>query len=247
MFLEQLKLFRLPSPPAEAKARHLLIGGRIIDYRLKNGARRLSMTIDERGLRISAPPRISLGEIEAFIQGHGGWVLKKLDELARATRPRHLTIREGTRLPLLGGEAEVRVLPGANRVRWIADTLVLEARPEADLGQLAKRALQKRALTHFSERLDHFATRLALAPPKLSLSSAHTRWGSCSEESGIRINWRLIHLPPHLGDYVVAHEAAHLIELNHSKRFWAVVGSLYPEWQAARDELKQRATSLPIL
>lgn len=247
MFLEQLKLFRLPSPPAAAKARHLLIGGRIIDYRLKNGARRLSMTIDERGLRISAPPRISLGEIEAFIQGHGGWVLKKLDELARATRPRHLTIREGTRLPLLGGEAEVRVLPGANRVRWIADTLVLEARPEADLGQLAKRALQKRALTHFSERLDHFASRLDLAPPKLSLSSAHTRWGSCSEESGIRINWRLIHLPPHLGDYVVAHEAAHLIELNHSKRFWAVVGSLYPEWQAARDELKQRATSLPIL
>ena len=247
MFLEQLKLFRLPFPPVEGKARHLLIAGRIIDYRLKNGARRLSMTIDERGLRISAPPRISLGEIEAFIQGHGGWVLKKLDELARATRPRHLTIREGTRLPLLGGEAEVRVLPGANRVRWIADTLVLEARPEADLGQLAKRALQKRALTHFSERLDHFASRLDLAPPKLSLSSAHTRWGSCSEESGIRINWRLIHLPPHLGDYVVAHEAAHLIELNHSKRFWAVVGSLYPDWQAARGELKQRATSLPIL
>ena len=202
MFLEQLKLFRLPSPPAEAKARHLLIGGRIIDYRLKNGARRLSMTIDERGLRISAPPRISLGEIEAFIQGHGDWVLKKLDELARATRPRHLTIREGTRLPLLGGEAEVRVLPGANRVRWIADTLVLEARPEADLGQLAKRALQKRALTHFSERLDHFASRLDLA---------------------------------------------HLLEMNHSKRFWAVVGSLYPDWQAARGELKQRATSLPIL
>jgi len=247
MFLEQLMLFRLPSPPAEAKARHLLVGGRIIDYRLKNGARRLSMTIDERGLRISAPRRISQGEIEGFVQGHGDWVLKKLDELAHATRPRHLTIKEGTRLPLLGGEAEVRVLPGANRVRWVADTLILEARPEADLGQLAKRALQKRALTHFGERLDHFATLLELAPPKLSLSSANTRWGSCSEESGIRINWRLIHLPAHLGDYVVAHEAAHLIELNHSKRFWAVVGSIYPDWQAARSELKQRAASLPIL
>ena len=247
MFLEQLKLFRLPSPPAAAKARHLLIAGRIIDYRLKNGARRLSMTIDERGLRISAPGRIPLGEIEAFVQGHGEWVLKKLDELAHAGQPRHLRIKEGTRLPLLGGEAEVRVLPGANRVRWIADTLVLEARPEADLGQLARRALQKRALAHFTERLDHYAARLELAAPKLSLSSAHTRWGSCNEESGIRINWRLIHLPPHLGDYVVAHEAAHLIELNHSKRFWAVVESICPDWRAARSELKQRATSLPIL
>ncbi len=247
MFLEQLKLFRLPSPPAEVKARHLLIGGRIIDYRLKSGARQLSMTIDERGLRISAPRRISQGEIEGFVQGHGDWVLKKLDELAHATRPRHLTIKEGTRLPLLGGEAEVRVLPGANRVRWIADTLILEARPEADLGQLANRALQKRALTHFAGRLAHYTGQLDLAAPKLSLSSAHTRWGSCSRHGGIRVNWRLIHMPTHLGDYVVAHEVAHLLEMNHSERFWSVVGSLYPDWKEARSELKQRATSLPIL
>ena len=247
MFLEQLKLFRLPSPPPEAKTRHLLIGGRIIDYRLKIGARQLSMTIDERGLRISAPRRISLGEIETFVQGHGDWVLRKLAELAHAGQPRHFTIKDGTRLPLLGGEAEVRVLPGANRVRWVADTMVLEARPEADLGPLAVRALQKRALIHFTGRLEHFTAQLDLAAPKLSLSSAHTRWGSCSEQSGIRVNWRLIHLPAHLGDYVVAHEAAHLIELNHSKRFWSVVGSLYPDWKAARSELKQRATSLPIL
>jgi hypothetical protein len=127
MFLEQLKLFRLPSPPPEERARHLLIGGRIVDYRLKSGAKRLSMTIDERGLRIGAPKRISLAEIEAFVQSHGGWVLKKLGELAHATQPRHLTIKDGVRLPLLDGDAEVRVLPGANRVRWIANVLVLEA------------------------------------------------------------------------------------------------------------------------
>jgi len=247
MFLEQLKLFRLPSPPPEARTRQLLIGGRIVDYRLKTGARRLSMTIDERGLRIGAPRRIALTEIEAFVQGHGDWVLKKLGELAHASRPRHLTIKDGARLPLLGGDAEVRVLPGANRVRWIADILVLEARPEADLALLATRALQKRALTHFAGRLTHFTGQLDLAAPKLGLSSAHTRWGSCSRQGGIRVNWRLIHLPAHLGDYVVAHEVAHLLEMNHSRRFWDVVGSVYPDWKAARAELKQRATSLPIL
>jgi predicted metal-dependent hydrolase len=247
MFLEQLKLFRLPSPPPEARTRHLLIGGRIIDYRLKSGAKRLTMTIDERGLRIGAPRRISMTEIEAFVQGHGDWVLKKLGELAKVSQPRHLTIKDGARLPLLDGDAEVRVLPGANRVRWVADVLVLEARPQADLAQLAKRALQKRALTHFAGRLVHFTGQLDLAVPKLALSSAHTRWGSCSRESGIRVNWRLIHMPTHLGDYVVAHEVAHLLEMNHSERFWSVVGSLYPDWKAARSELKQRATSLPIL
>ncbi len=247
MFLEQLKLFRLPSPPPEARTRHLLIGGRIIDYRLKSGAKRLSMTIDERGLRIGAPHRIAQTEIKAFVQGHADWVLKKLGELAHATRPRHLTIKDGARLPLLDSDAEVRVLPGANRVRWVANVLVLEARPEADLAQLAVRALQKRALTHFAGRLAHFTGQLDLALPKLALSSAHTRWGSCSRHGGIRVNWRLIHMPTHLGDYVVAHEVAHLLEMNHSARFWRVVSSLYPEWKAARTELKQRATSLPIL
>jgi len=247
MFLEQLKLFRLPSPPPEAKTRHLLIGGRIVDYRFKSGVKRLSMTIDERGLRIGAPHRTSQSEIEAFVQGHGDWVLKKLGELAHATQPRHLTVKDGARLPLLDSEAEVRVLPGANRVRWVGELLVLEARPEADLGQLAVRALQKRALTHFGERLAHFTGRLDLAVPKLGLSSAQTRWGSCSRHGGIRVNWRLIHLPTQLGDYVVAHEVAHLLEMNHSERFWRVVSSLYPEWKAARTELKQRAASLPIL
>ncbi|MBI5108245.1 MAG: M48 family metallopeptidase [Rhodocyclales bacterium] len=247
MFREQLQLFRLPSPPAATKTRHLLIGGRIVDYRLKSDAKRLTMTIDERGLRIGAPPRLSLLEIESFVQEHGEWVLKKLAELAHAAQPRHVAVRDGTRLPLLDGEAEVRVLPGANRVRWIGDQLALEARADADLGLLATRGLQKRALAHFAARLDHYCAALGLAAPKLSLSSAHTRWGSCSKHGGIRINWRLIHLPVALGDYVVAHEVAHLLEMNHSKRFWAAVESIYPDWKTARVELKQRTTSLPIL
>lgn len=247
MFSEQLKLFRLPAPPPAAKLHQVLIGGRIIDYRLKNGAKRLTLTIDERGLRIGAPQRIAKTEIDAFLQGHADWVLKKLGELADASRPRHLTVKDGVRLPVLGGEAQVRVLPGANRVRWVADLLVLEARPAADLALLATRALQKRALTHFGQRLAHYSSRLDLTPPRLSLTSARTRWGSCSRQGGIRVNWRLIHLPPHLGDYVVAHEVAHLLEMNHSPRFWTVVGSLYPDWKDARSELRQLATSLPIL
>lgn len=247
MFFEQLKLFRLPEPDPLPKTRQLLIAGRIVDYRLKTGARQLGMTIDERGLRLAAPVRMPLADIEAFVTGHGAWVLQKLDELARIVRPRHLRLVDGARLPLLGDEIEVRVLPGANRVRWVAQTLVLEARHDADLSRLVMRALKVRALAHFGERLTHYAAQLNLAPPPLGLSAARTRWGSCSRDNGIRINWRLIHLPPHLGDYVVAHEVAHLLEMNHSTRFWRIVGGLYPEWKTARSELKTRATSIPIL
>lgn len=247
---EQFKLFFLPEPETQPRPRQVLIAGRVIDYRLKTGTRRLSMTIDERGLRVAAPSRMSRADIDQFIHTHGDWVLKKLDELAHTTRPRHLRIDDGARLPLLGEDIAVRVLSGGNRVRWTPDALVLEARPDADLAQLAQlavRGLKTRALQHFDARLTHYTAQLNLPKPPFGLTSARARWGSCSRRSGIRIHWRLIHLPAHLGDYVVAHETAHLLEMNHSSRFWDVVGTLYPDWQAARRELKARAASIPLL
>ena len=205
------------------------------------------MRIDERGLRLSAPTRLRLNEIEQFIQGHGTWVVKKLDELVQRDKPRQIAVKDGISLPLLGQAVDVRVLPGANRFRWVAQTLVLEARPEADLTALAVRALKARALNHFGERLNHYTAQINVPPPSLGLTTARTRWGSCSRQSGIRIHWRLIHLPPHLGDYVVAHEAAHLLEMNHSAKFWRIVETLYPDWQTARSELKNCTATLPIL
>lgn len=205
------------------------------------------MTIDERGLRIGAPRSVSIAEVESFVRGHGEWVLKKLDEHVRRASSRHLAVRDGIRLPLLGGEIGVRVTAGANRIRWQDGALELAARPDADIDGLARRALRRRALEHFSGRLAHFAQGMGCRPPPLALSSARTRWGSCSRKTGIRLNWRLIHLPPDLIDYVVAHELAHLVEMNHSPRFWGVVERLYPDWRAARAALKRHAAELPIL
>ena len=246
--LEQLPLFRLPPAAPVAKARHVQIGTRIVPYEVRQGrARRLSMSIDERGLRVGVPPRLTFAEVEAFIRSHGEWVLEKLDDYAARHTHRFLRISDGARLPVLGGEAQVRVVSGANRVLWQGDELVIAARPDADLDALARRGLQRRALEHFAIRLGHYAALMERPAPPLGLSSARGRWGSCSTATGIRINWRLIHLPPHLGDYVVAHEVAHLIEMNHSARFWRVVGRLCPEWRAARAELNRRAAEIPIL
>lgn len=245
---EQLPLFRLPPATPVAKTRHVLIGAHVVPYEVRTGrVRRLSMSIDERGLRVGVPPRLTFAEVEAFIHSHGDWVLAKLDEYAARHAHRCLRIADGTRLPLLDGEAVVRVVNGANRVLWQDEQLVIAARPEADLDALARRGLQRRALEHFALRLGHYATLMDLPAPPLGLSSARGRWGSCSSRSGIRINWRLIHLPPHLGDYVVAHEMAHLVEMNHSARFWRVVERAYPDWRAARGELKRRAADIPIL
>lgn len=248
MLFEQLSLFRLAPEARSPRPRHLLVGNVPVPYTLSQGRRRrLTLRIDDRGLAIGAPHGMPLAEIEAFAHQHGAWVLQKLGELAGAPRARHLTVRDGSRLPLLGEDIAVRVLPGANRSRWLGQELILEARPDADLSLLARRALQRHALAHFRQRAALFAPQLRVSLPAVGLSSARTRWGSCNSDSGIRIHWRLIHLSPHLGDYVVIHELAHLREMNHSPRFWALVAVACPDWQVARDELKAAAQYLPIL
>ena len=244
---EQLSLFRLPPAAPLPKTRHVQIGARIVAYELVTGRRRLAMTIDERGLRIGAPRLLPIAAIEDFVRAHGDWVVQKLDEHAARDTRRHLAIRDGAAFPLLDGEGRVRVTAGANRVLWQGELLVLAAKADADLDALARRGLQRRALDVFAERLALAAQVAGCRPPPLALSSARTRWGSCSRQSGIRLNWRLVHLPLALVDYVVAHELAHLVEMNHSARFWLEVERLCPGWREARRELKARAASIPII
>ena len=243
---DQLELFRL-APTAAQAIRHIILGGRIVAYCLRRDRRRLAMRIDERGLAVGAPRSVPLAAIEDFLRGHADWVLEKLDEYASRATLRHLPIHDGTRLPVLGAEVRVRVTPGGNRGYFNADELWLAARPTADLSLLARRALQRRALEHFRPRLAEMAARIGQEVPPLGLSSARTRWGSCSTQSGIRLNWRLIHLAPAPIDYVIAHEVAHLVEMNHGPRFWRLVESLHPDWRAARALLKRDGAVLPLI
>ena len=85
--------------------------------------------------------------------------------------------------------------------------------------------------------VEHNPARIAAGSPPVKLSNARSEWGSCNRKGEIRLSWRLIQLPPELAQYVVAHEVAHLVELNHSPRFWALVETLYPGHAAARRAL----------
>jgi predicted metal-dependent hydrolase len=86
-------------------------------------------------------------------------------------------------------------------------------------------------------RVAAYASRIAATVPPTRLSNARSEWGSCNHKGEIRLNWRLVHLPPGLADYVVAHEVAHLVEMNHSRRFWALVETLFPGHASARRAL----------
>ena len=225
----------------------IALGERVVHYVLRRARRRsLALSIDHRGLRVGAPPRASLLEIETLILRHREWVVQKLEEWHSRRRPELLQIVDGVQLPLLGAPIEVRLALGNNRGVWSAGgglTLCLRSPPAA--GRVLEKVLRERARELFGERLSYYAAQQGLTLPGLALSSARTRWGSCSVSTGIRLNWRLIHFPLRIIDYVVAHELAHLREMNHSPRFWAMVGQFYPDFRAARAELKSLGTHCP--
>lgn len=228
------------------EARKIALDDRIVPYLLRRGTRRtIGLSIDHRGLRVGAPRRTSLSEIEALIRRHAAWVVGKLDEWHTRRRPQLLAIEDGLRIPFLGSEIQIRLAVGANRAIWGTGTLTLCLKPGAAPGRLLEQALRERAREHFAARLAIHAPLLHVEPPPLALSSARTRWGSCSRRSGIRLNWRLVHFPEPIIDYVVVHELSHLRHMNHGPDFWALVETLCPDYRTARVELQHLAASIP--
>lgn len=238
---------------ADETPRTIALGDRIVPYVLRRARRRtIALSIDHRGLRVGAPRRAALAEVEALILQHAAWVATKLDEWRSRRRPEALKMADGMQLPLLGAALVVRLALGANRVLWNEQgggdgtpVLTLFLRAPADGKRVLEKALRERARELFAQRLAHYAQLLGVAVPPLALSAARLRWGSCSSKTGIRLNWRLIHFPPHIIDYVVVHEIAHLREMNHSRRFWAGVEALCPDYRTARAELKDLAAHCP--
>jgi len=110
---------------------------------------------------------------------------------------------------------------------------------EAQIRDAVQSWLQREASRVFGERAAHFAALLGVRVKRLSLSSASTRWGSANANGSVRLHWRLIQHPLATIDYVVAHELAHLREMNHSARFWDVVRSVVPDYEQARARLRQ--------
>lgn len=116
----------------------------------------------------------------------------------------------------------------------------------AQIQAAAQSWLMRQAQRVFTERLEHYAPQLGVHWTRLGLSDARTRWGSASADGAIRLNWRLIHLPLDIVDYVVVHELAHLRVMNHSRAFWAVVASVMPDHAQRRKALKTLAPALTI-
>jgi predicted metal-dependent hydrolase len=224
----------LPAPPRgpnDGPLKQIQLGSHTVHYLLRRSARRShGFMINDDGLHVTSPRNASQNDIDSAIRAKGRWILTKLFErserqVMRAARPT-VEWADGARLPYLGGDVTLR-LQDAARSHCVYDPETRELRVGVPAG-LSEWQIRERVKLWFQDE-------------------AGTRWGSCTVEGNIRLNWKLVHYPLALLDYVVVHELAHLREMNHSARFWAVVGETFPDYEGAKAALKKRSVEMPVL
>jgi predicted metal-dependent hydrolase len=242
--------------------RDVHLDGHLVAYEMRRARRRsIGFVVGPEGLTVSVPRWVGARELDGALQEKRGWILRKLrEQRERAQRLQSARVdwRDGSGLPFLGDtviivldpratgavlDSEGEGLPGVPQ-RLLHVGLPHSATPE-QIRDAVQSWLQRQARRVFEERCAVFALRLGVRVRRIGLSSAATRWGSANADGTIRLNWRLVHFGLPIIDYVVAHELAHLREMNHSAAFWDVVRSVLPDYEDSR--LALRDGQVPVL
>ena len=223
-----------------------LNSGQQIPYLLEHRPRRtVGLKITEQGLIVHAPKRIFASQLNQILQDKSGWILNKL-QLRDENKVDKMEWIDGAQLLFLGQDITLKLVADigyskAKNIHFERNELVLHA-PGVNIHAACRASVlmwyKKQAVLDFTRRLEVFAAKLGVATPPLTLSNAKSRWGSCNSRKQIRLNWRLLQAPPHIINYVICHELAHIKQMNHSAKFWAVVTSLFPDYKTAEKELK---------
>lgn len=214
-------------------------------YTLTRSARKtVGLRVSPAGIEVRAPLGMPRAEIVALLAGRASWLWKHLDRLAaQAPAPELATLAQ---LWLLGRPLPIVREAGPPGVSLEPDRVCVRgARDDAHAAQLLKQRYQAMARRLFAERLHGFAEHWRVPPSALKLSPARARWGSCTHDGVIRLSWRLLFAPLPVIDYVLAHELAHRVEMNHSSRFWLEVARLCPDWATQRAWLRQYGQHAP--
>jgi predicted metal-dependent hydrolase len=246
VLIEAIKPVVQPHAPGRDQRQALLLGERV-PYTFRRSSRKtIGFSVGDEGLTITAPRWVRLADVDAAMEEKARWILTKLNEQRERREQlvqRRVEWRDGATLPFMGRDITIALDSTASDTLLDADTkrLRISLPIDAQAQQIKDRVqawLQRQAKRVFDERVAHFAEKLRVNVRVVKLSSANTRWGTAGAEGDIRLNWRLIHFALPVIDYVAAHEVAHLREMNHGPAFWATVKSIFPEFEAAKAQLK---------
>jgi len=208
----------------------------LVNVRRHRRARRYTLRIHSatREVILTMPPRGSVREAKAFAQKHGGWIAARLRRLPEAA-----PFVDGATVPLRGVEHRIAHCTGKRGPVWTAqndsgESLICVA---GDVPHIERRVgdfLRREAQRDLSAASRRAADMIGVSVKRISVRDQSSRWGSCSTTGVLSYSWRLILAPPFVLDYLAVHEVAHLVEMNHSQRFWRVVNRMCPDAERAK-------------
>jgi len=216
-----------------------------VSFSKNNRSTRIRITVKSQGVSVTLPTSIPYAEAIRFVEAKAGWILEQQSKLASGlpvitpeteftTKFHRLKINRGNFPKVFNriGDGIIQFfIPEKYDYRmpviqdFIKKTLVEVMRLEAK--------------TYLPRRVDELARKHGLRYKRVFVKNASTRWGSCSSENNINLNLHLMRLPDHLTDYIILHELAHIVEKNHSPRFWKLLGEMVENPQKLRKEMKQ--------
>lgn len=219
--------------------------------RRSDSALHLRILVDSGGVEVVAPKAADYRKVELFVQEKTPWIEKTLRRLkdSEAEFPPPL-LGDGGQVPYLGERLLLRVGEEPSRSRaHVARRgaeLLVALGPETPLAGALEAWFRRQARGEVATRLDAAVARAGRSYTKLSIRGQRTRWASCSSSGAMSFNWRLLMAPEEILDYVVEHEVAHLDVQDHSKRFWRLLGSRWPDWREHEAWLRRHGHALRL-
>lgn len=205
-------------------------------------ARRFTLTVPQNGdpPRVTVPPRTPERDIRMFLLRQGEWLARAVARL-----PAQTLVSAGATIPVAGTLLQIIHLTGPRRTPQVsANELILQGGDASSIGKRIEAWLKERARGQVTTIARSCAETLGAAVGTIKMRDTKGQWGSCTHKGDLSFSWRLAMAPPEVLDYVAAHEAAHLLEMNHGPEFWAHVERLRPNWRAQRNWLKTQGATL---
>ncbi len=225
-----------------------------IEYELMRTARKsiLIKALPEGKTRVYAPSYMNLREVDRFVSAKAAEIKeihRRLEESLRENRVSH-PVSEGSRICIEGrGYSLLLKKAGRTKMEIAGDECILslgEPENEDAVRAALRQALSKRALVRIREELAVWAPKIGVEFGRVAIRDQKSRWGSCSAKKNLNFNWKLIMAPEEALRYVVIHELCHLIEFNHSARFWGFVAAQMPEYELWKKWLKNHGSELGV-
>ncbi len=210
-----------------------------IDYLIRTNRRSISISINNIGqVIIKAPRRVSMDEIQKVVDKKERWIAlhKERIEKNNELNKNILTYKD---ILFCGNIYHIAFDERIKKITLIDNYCLIPLKYKDTYQRKLILWYKKIANEILTQRVQYFCDLMQLEPSAVKLTNARTCWGTCNSKGVVSLNWRLMMVPHNLIDYVVVHELAHLVQLNHSKLFWEVVHSVLPDYASRRKNLKQ--------